>query len=75
MPFPSPLPPQPKTETDPDYILIKRFDYSLAELLKKHPEGVEDRVIAEALGLSEEQVEQLYQSAVVKLRNSMKVKS
>lgn len=56
-----------------DFILLKRFDYSLKNLLNRHPSGVPDRVIAAALMITEDDVEDIYQDIVLKLRHTMKV--
>jgi len=66
-----------KITEDPDFIGLKRFDYSLAKLLKRYednPEGCPDRVIAHALMISEEEVELLYQRSISRLRKLMGVK-
>lgn len=57
-----------KVENDPDFIALRRFDYSLAKLLERYPDGCPDRIIASALGLTEEQVVELYETAVARLR-------
>jgi hypothetical protein len=62
-----------KIDTDPDFVHAKRFDNSLKILLEKYPEGAPAKVVAQALLLTEEEVEDLYQKAVVKLRRVMKV--
>jgi hypothetical protein len=56
-----------------DYVAIKRFDFSLEKLVKRYPDGAPIHVIAEALMISEPEVEELYQKAVVKLRHIMGV--
>lgn len=58
---------------DPDFVYLKRFNFSLAELIKRYPEGVPDRIIAAALMITDEDVEEIYQHIVVKLRDLMKV--
>lgn len=59
--------------TDPDYIYLKRFDFSLEQLIERHPGGVPDRVIAAALMITEEGVGDLYNLIIAKLREAMKV--
>lgn len=49
---------------DPDYILTKRFGFSLKRLLERYPDGAPDGVIAVALGISEAEVERRYQNIV-----------
>lgn len=60
-------------ETDPDYIALKRFDFSLKVLLERYPEGCPDRIIANALMIPEYEVEEIYQQAVARLRVIMGV--
>lgn len=62
---------QAKLRNDPDFILIKRFNNSLAKLLDRYPEGAPDRIIAQALGITEEEVVAMYDKIVVKLRGMM----
>ena len=49
---------------DPDFILTKRFGFSIKRLLERYPDGAPDNVIAAALGIPEAEVEQRYQSIV-----------
>lgn len=59
---------QNKIMEDPDYIDIKRFDFSLKKLLERYPDGCPNRIIAKALDISEEEVEAKYEEIVQKLR-------
>lgn len=52
-----------------DFIALKRYDYSMKKLLERYPEGCPDRVIASALMMTEEEVEEAYQKVVVKLQS------
>ena len=61
----------PRLDFDPDFILMKRFQYSLAKLIERFPEGADDSIIAQALGISPSEVEPLYQSVILKLREKM----
>jgi len=58
---------------EPDFILLKRFDYSLASLVDKHPGGVSDRVVAAALMVTEDDVGDIYENIILKLRDILKV--
>lgn len=60
---------------DVDFIPLKRFQYSVKKLLDRYPDGVPDRIIAQAMLIDEEQVEVLYQEVVAKLRGIMKVEN
>jgi hypothetical protein len=58
---------------DPDFVYVKRFGYSLQKLLERYPDGCPRRIVAQALMISEDDIEPLYQSIVVKLRGLMGV--
>jgi len=60
-----------KLDTDPDFILLARFDNSLAKALERYPDGAPDHVIARALGVSEDELERRYQAIVAKLRSKV----
>lgn len=57
--------------TDPDFILIKRFDNSMKKLMERYPEGVPDKIIAQALGVDERRLGTMYDAIVEKLRKYM----
>lgn len=59
--------------TEPDFIFLKRFDYSLASLVQKHPGGVSNRVVAAALMVTETDVDDIYENIILKLRDIMKI--
>jgi hypothetical protein len=59
--------------TEPDFIFLKRFDYSLASLVQKHPGGVSNRVVAAALMVTEDDVDDIYENIILKLRDIMKI--
>lgn len=63
-----------KIENDPDFIYCPRLGNSLKIFLEKYPEGVDDSKIAKILLVEEEDVEAIFQSAIVKIRKSMGVK-
>ncbi len=60
-------------DTEPDFIGLKRFDFSLKKLLEEHPDGCSDKMIAQALLIPETEVEGLYQKVVDRLRVLMRV--
>ncbi len=62
-----------KLQDDEDHVNLKRFGYSLTETLKRYPDGVPEHLIAQALELEEEEVAELYQDVVERLREIMKV--
>jgi hypothetical protein len=59
--------------TDPDFISLKRFDNSLLKLKEKYPEGAPTKVIAQALLMTEEEVEEAYESIILKIREALKI--
>jgi hypothetical protein len=61
-----------KINTEPDYIYSKRFDFSLKKLIDRYPEGAPNRVIAQVLQMTEEEVEVLYQQLLTKLREKIR---
>lgn len=60
---------------DPDFIALKRYDYSLKKLMERYPDGCPDRVIASALMITEDDVENMHQEIVLKLRAAMGVEA
>ncbi len=59
--------------SDEDFIDLKRFNYSIREALVRYPEGLPDRLIAQGLHITEEQVAEDYRQVVLKLRSLMLV--
>lgn len=53
---------------DPDFINLKRFDFSLKKLLLRYPNGCPDRIIAQALMISEDDVQVTYDRVLGKLK-------
>jgi len=64
-----------RIEHDDDFVFVKRFGYSLNKLLERYPDGAPNRVIAQALLTTEEDVETQYDRIIRKLRRKMKVES
>jgi len=62
-----------RVETEPDFVATKHFDFSLKKLIERYPDGAPDRIIAQALCLTEPEVEELYQKAVSEIRELMGV--
>lgn len=62
-----------RIDTEPDFIALKRFDYSLAKALDRYPDGLPSPLIAQALDITEAQVEEHYQNVVKKLRETLDV--
>lgn len=57
-----------KIHEDPDFVLLKRYDFSIKRVTERFPEGASDRIIAQALGISEEEVNELYNAIINKLK-------
>ncbi len=58
-----------RIQNDPDFVALKRFDYSLTKLLQRYPEGVpNNKLIAQALMITEDDVDKLYNDVVELLR-------
>jgi hypothetical protein len=67
-------------DTDPDYIALKRYDFSLEKFLERYPNGVSDdeagvRVIARALQMTEDEVRKTSDRIVGALQRAMKVRT
>lgn len=58
--------------TDPDFVALKRHDFSLKKVKERYPTGCPTHVIAQALEIPAESVEPLYEKIVEKLRSLMK---
>ena len=62
-----------RIDNDSDFIALKRYNYSMKELIQKYPEGVPERVIAAALAMTEDSVSEMYEKVVIKLRHMLDV--
>jgi len=60
-----------RLNTDPDFVAVKRFGHSLKRLLTRYPDSVPNDVAAQALELSEAELEIRYQKIIEKLRNAL----
>jgi hypothetical protein len=57
-----------RIDTDDDFVVAPKYGNSLKELIKHYPNGVPQSVICRALGITNEQYEKIYSSAILKLR-------
>jgi hypothetical protein len=64
-----------RLEKDPDFVNLKRFDYSVSQLLEKYPQGCPERVIAQALLITDDDVKTLDRVITRKLKRIMGVKN
>lgn len=62
-----------KLDQDPDFVYLKRFDYSLKKVMLRYPDGCPTRVIAQALLMTEEDVELMHKRIIAKLQELMGV--
>lgn len=60
-----------KINTEEDFIHCPRMGNSLEKYMSRYPEGVDNEKIAKVLLMEEEEVEEVFQSAVRKLRAEM----
>ena len=62
-----------KIFTDPNYIHCPKMKNSVTEFCNKHPDGVDNEYISRVLLVTPQEVEDIYQSAVQKIRSIIKV--
>lgn len=55
-----------------DYIRCPKCSNSITKLLSKYPDGVEDSLAARVLMLTEAEVKEIYEEAVIMLQEGMK---
>lgn len=62
-----------RLQEEPDYIHSKRFDYSLKKLLERYPDGAPSKVIAQALLITEDELQELEEQIIVKIRQDLRI--
>lgn len=63
-----------KLRNEPDYVMLKRFDHSLAKVESAFLEGeVPDHVVAGCFGMTEDQGREMYAKIIEELRKLMEV--
>jgi glycerol-3-phosphate responsive antiterminator len=62
-----------KILSDHDFVNLKRYGYSVEKVLDRFPDGAPTKLIAQGLMMSEEEVEEMLQSVILKLRSALKV--
>lgn len=60
-----------RVNDEEDYIRCKKFSNSLNKFVANFPDGVDNSVIARILMIPEDQIEVIYNEAVLKLRAEM----
>ncbi|MDD5650812.1 MAG: hypothetical protein PHF86_10430 [Candidatus Nanoarchaeia archaeon] len=63
-----------KIENDEDFIYCPRLGNSIKNLLKVHPEGIDNERIAKVMLMTEEEVEEVFQNAVKKIQSFLKMR-
>ena len=58
-------------QNDEDFVDCPKLKNSLKRVLEKYPEGIDTDLMAKLLLISESDLEDTYQSAVVKLRQQL----
>jgi DNA-directed RNA polymerase specialized sigma24 family protein len=58
-----------KLLNEPDFVLVKRFDYSLKRMIERKPDGLSNKAIGQALGIPEEEVEEKLAEILKKLKS------
>ena len=56
---------------DKDFINSPRHENSLLKFMDENPDGAKDAVICKALCMSQKELEETYQCAILKLREGM----
>ena len=62
-----------KLSNEPDFIYSKRFEFSLKKLLERYPEGAPTKVIAQSLMVTEDELQELEASIIIKIRQGLQV--
>jgi len=62
-----------KIVEEDDFIDCPKFKNSIKFLIEKNPDGVDDEVIAKVLNISVEEVNELYNNAITKLKKTLEV--
>ena len=62
-----------KVKKEPDFVALKRFDYSLNKALERYPNGCPPHIIATALCLTEDDLIALYTKMIGRLKKWLKV--
>lgn len=62
-------------ENDPNFIAIKRYNYSIDSLLERYPDGAPDHVIANALMIDKNEVQDIYVNIVSKIKAAIELEN
>lgn len=64
-----------KLKSEPDFIFGPKYRNSVQELLRRYPNGVPDKIIAQVLGISIPEVEEAFQLVILKIRSELKLET
>lgn len=59
--------------TDEDFVNMPRYNNSVAAVVEAHPNGLPMRVVARAMAMTENEAEEVFQSALRKMRDRLGV--
>jgi hypothetical protein len=62
-----------RIEEEEDYIYCPRLGNSLSTLIDKNPDGVDDERIMKVLLMDEDELQEVYDSALNKLRKTLNI--
>jgi|WetSurMetagenome_2_1015567.scaffolds.fasta_scaffold1018889_2 hypothetical protein len=56
-----------------DFVAIKRYNNSLTKLLERYPNGCPEHIVAQALEITDKEVEENYQRIIACIRSNIGV--
>ena len=60
-----------RVETEENFVTVPRYNYSLDKMMNYNPDGYSREVIANALAITDEELEELYEEALRRLREML----
>lgn len=64
-----------KLLTDPHFVNSKRFNYDIENVLNRYPDGCPEHVIASLLQIELDDISEIYEEIVLKLRKEMGIET
>lgn len=61
-----------RLQTEEDFVFAPRYKNSVTELLRRYPDGVPDRIVAQALQIHPEEVSEAFERVVEKIRRAIR---
>jgi hypothetical protein len=62
-----------RVENEEDFIYCIQLNHSITSLVNKHPDGVDDKRIAKLLLITPQQVKEIFERALKKIRATLKI--